>query len=59
MLNTAVELDNKLSAAFNKVWCTKELKQKAFKTYLNAFTQLLHFKKVCKKVQSQKYHLVE
>ena len=39
-------------AAFNKVQHTKELEQKALKTYLNAFTQLLYFKKVCKKVQS-------
>ena len=50
MLNAAVKLDNKLLAALNKVQYTRELKQKALKAYLNAFTQLLHLKKVCKKV---------
>ena len=55
----AVKLDEELSATFNKVQYTKELEQKALKAYLNAFTQLLRFKKGYKKVQSQKYCLVE
>ena len=59
MLNATVELNNKLLATLNKVQYTKELKQKALKAYLNAFTQLLHLKKVCEKVQSKKYYLVE
>ena len=59
MLIAAMKLNNKLLATFNKLQYTKELEQKAFKAYLNAFTQLLYFKKVYKKVQSQEYCLVK
>ena len=38
MSTAAIKLDNELLAALNKLYYTKELKQKAFKTYLNAFT---------------------
>ena len=59
MLNTTVNLNDKLLAIFNKVQYIKKLKQKALKAYLNASTQLLYFKKVYKKVQSQEYCLVK
>ena len=52
MLIAAIKLNNKLLAALNKLQYTRELEQKALKAYLNAFTQLLRLKKVCKKVQS-------
>ena len=50
MLNTAIKINNKLLATLNKVQYTRELKQKALKTHLNAFTQLLYLKKVREKV---------
>ena len=61
MLTAAVKLDDKLLAALNELYYTRELKQKAkeklyqaldyaLNTYINAFTQLLYFKKVREKV---------
>ena len=59
MSATTEKLNNKLFGTLNKLYCTKELKQKALKTYLNTFTQLLCLKKVYKKVQCKKYCLVK
>ena len=59
MSATTEKLNNKLFGTLNKLYCTKELKQKALKTYLNAFIQLLRLKKVCEKVWSKEYCLVE
>ena len=55
MLMAAAKLDNKLLAALNKLYHTRELKQKAkeklyqalnhtLNAYINTFTQLLYFK---------------
>jgi hypothetical protein len=57
--STAKKLNSKLLLALNKLQYIRELKQQAFKACLNAFAQLLHLKKVCKKVQFKKFHLVK
>ena len=60
------KLNNKLLAVLDKLRYTRELKQKAnkefyctFNAYLNASAQLLCLKKICKKVRSKEYRLME
>jgi hypothetical protein len=57
--STAKKFDFKLSLALDELRCIRELKQQAQEVHLNASTQLLRLKKVCEKMQSKKFYLVE